>query len=474
MKRVIVLTVVLFVLSLGGLAAVTLWMCRVQDQVEFTNIVSRGEDAAAQGLHVTEHDDLNGRVRWATQHDLGAGSRETKARFSGKGTTYEGMAESDSAEYFIRALLPEASQMEEYLRAHMDAGGDTATLRPADYAEYYDLCLSAIDPDTMVTYQDKQEGGYDDFPALRIPVGKEDLAKLYVHSYGSGLRYFVSEFESVNGSFTPWGVTVEAGTVVTVGFHAEAQPRADWAPDGFGLWLVRGGTREQPQKQIKLAYALDIEKQRVVKLTTSQDKGEILLFVEEDGQVTLQVIRSSDFTLLQSIPVGKLGTRERETRYYDMDGKEVVQQWSYDDQVLVNKGKGFYAVAVGRELTALRSKEGGGVEKEFSCTMPDLCVLPAVDGVRYAWEDENADVDESLDVHNPADVNENGDFESMAMDLKDGKLAMAWNCARLSKVQLLVEVYSEKGLEYARGIGCDLYRQSGNISSTWPEVAWER
>jgi len=46
MKRVIVLTVVLFVLSLGGLAAVTLWMCRAQDQVEFTNIVSRGGPGA--------------------------------------------------------------------------------------------------------------------------------------------------------------------------------------------------------------------------------------------------------------------------------------------------------------------------------------------------------------------------------------------------------------------------------------------
>lgn len=474
MKRVIVLTVVLFVLSLGGLAAVTLWMCRAQDQVEFTNIVSRGEDAAARGLYVTEHDNLSGRVHWATQHDLGNGSRETEATFSGKGTTYEGMTVGDFAAYSIYTQLPEAPQMEEYLRAHMDSGGDTATLRPADYAEYYDLCLSSAGSWPMITRWDKQEEDYDDFPAMHIPVGAEDRIKLNVYSYGSGMRYSLSEIDSANSSFISWGVTVEAGSVVTVGFSTETEPRADWAPGGFGLWLVRGGTREQPQKQIRLAYALDIEKQRVVKLAASPDKGEIFLFVEEDGQVTLQVIRSSDFALLQSVPVGKLGTRERVMRYYDMDGKEVVQRWSHDDQVLVNKGKGFYAVAVGRELTALRSKEEGGVEKLFSCTMPDLCVLAAVDGVRYAWEDENVAVDEILDVHNPADVSENGDFESMAMDLKDGKLAMAWNCTGLSEVQLLVEVYSEKGLEYARGIGCDLYRQSGNISSAQPEVAWGR
>ena len=216
MKRVIVLTVVLFVLSLGGLAAVTLWMCRAQDQVEFTNIVSRGEDAAARGLYVTEHDNLSGRVHWATQHDLGNGSRETKTTFSGKGTTYEGMTVGDFAAYSIYAQLPEAPQMEEYLRAHMDSGGYTATLRPADYAEYYDLCLGSTGSWPMITRWDKQEEDYDDFPAMRIPVGAEDRIKLNVYSYGSGMRYSLSEIVSVNCSFIPWGVTVEAGSVVTV------------------------------------------------------------------------------------------------------------------------------------------------------------------------------------------------------------------------------------------------------------------
>ena len=42
MKRSIAMTLVLFLLSLGSFTAVTAWMCRTQEQVEFTNIVARG------------------------------------------------------------------------------------------------------------------------------------------------------------------------------------------------------------------------------------------------------------------------------------------------------------------------------------------------------------------------------------------------------------------------------------------------
>ena len=45
MKRAIAMTLVLFLLSLGGFTAVTAWMCRTQEQVEFTNIVAWGKNS---------------------------------------------------------------------------------------------------------------------------------------------------------------------------------------------------------------------------------------------------------------------------------------------------------------------------------------------------------------------------------------------------------------------------------------------
>ena len=78
MKRAIAMTLVLFLLSLGGFTAVTAWMCRTQEQVEFTNIVARGDESVARGLHMTEYDLLHSRVLWTTEHDLGTESRVTK------------------------------------------------------------------------------------------------------------------------------------------------------------------------------------------------------------------------------------------------------------------------------------------------------------------------------------------------------------------------------------------------------------
>ena len=56
----------------------TLLLCRAQDKVEFTCVAQRGDEAVAEGLHLTEKDLLSSRVVWTTEHDLGTESRVTK------------------------------------------------------------------------------------------------------------------------------------------------------------------------------------------------------------------------------------------------------------------------------------------------------------------------------------------------------------------------------------------------------------
>ena len=103
--------------------------------------------------------------------------------------------------------------------------------------------------------------------------------------------------------------------------------------------------------------------------------------------------------------------------------------------------------------------------------------LAAVDGIRYGWEDEEVDRDALMGRYNPADWDSRYDFESMSMALQDGKLAIAWNDPGLSDGVTLVEIYSEKGLEYARGIFCGLYNQDGDAqrylySMIQPKLVW--
>ena len=474
MKRAIAMTLVLFLLSLGGFTAVTAWMCRTQEQVEFTNIVARGEESVARGLHMTEYDLLHSRVLWTTEHDLGRESRVTKTA-CGQKTDYQYNSIGASAPYTICRLLPETPELMAYLRQHIQNPADEVTINLADFAQSYDLCLSYGGSGTMLTAQDvKENGDYRDFPVLQIPVDPGDSVTISACSTSEGLRYYVSgEYRNERG-FSSMAVAVTGGTVVTAGFEADAHPRADWAPEGYGLWLVRD---EKSQKRLDLVYPLDIEKQHVTKLSASPDGDKLLLFFEEDRQMMLQVLQGDDFTLLQTLPIeGELGEHQLEQRYYDASGQEVVNQWTYKDTLQVNREIGFYAVAVGKQLTVLQNGKSG-LEEVFTCYMPDMYSLAAVDGIRYGWEDEEVDRDALMGRYNPADWDSRYDFESMSMALQDGKLAIAWNDPGLSNGVTLVEIYSEKGLEYARGIFCGLYNQDGDAqrylySMIQPKLVW--
>lgn len=476
MKRVIAMTLVLFLLSLGGFTAVTVWMCRTQEQVEFTNIVARGDESVAQGLHMTEYDLLRNRVLWTTEHDLGTESRVTKTTY-GQKIDYQWDPIGASAPYTICRLLPETPELLAYLRQHIQSAGDEVTINLADFAQSYELCLSYGGSNGMLTSRDvKENGEYRDFPVLQIPVDPGDSVTISACSTSDGLRYYVNgEYQTERG-FSSMAVAVTGGTVVTAGFEADAHPQADWASEGYGLWLVRD---EKSQKRLDLVYLLDIEKQHVTKLSASPDGDKLLLFFEEDGQMTLQVLRGDDFTLLQTLPIeGKLGEHQWEERYYYPSGEEVVNQWTYKDIMQVNREIGFYAVAVGKQLTVLQDGESG-LEKVFTCYMPDMYSMAALDGIRYGWEDEEVDRDALMGRYNPVDWDSRYDFESMSMALQDGKLAIAWKDPGLSDGVTLVEIYSEKGLEYARGVFCGLYGQDGdaqrylysmhNPALTWAE-----
>lgn len=470
MKRAIALTLVLFILSLGGLAAVTLWMCRAQDQVDFTSIVSRGDASVAQGLRMTEYDLLENRVLWTTEHELGREQQETKAEFSEK----EIPCISYGGEFSRNSLCPMApggTEVEAYLKQEMERTMDREVqVRPADFAAYYDLCLTYFGSG-MPTEQDLQEGMALKFPLLRIPTQAEDRLTLVGEIRGENLRYYSGGGMYMANRFTPLNVTVAGGTVVTAGFDPEVPAKQDWAPAGFGLWLVRG--ESNGEADVDLVYPLDIEKQRVVNMVTSADGQRIFLFLAEDGELALQVLRGDTFVPVQTIPMGKIATQESEESNWDGSEMQTISRVEFDP-VLVRKGEDFCAVAVGKQLTVLKTGENG-VDVLFSCRMPDLYVVPTADGSDYVWEDEGAVPDNSLTTVNPAQEDWSCSFENMSMVLKDGKLAMAWSGHVLADANVAVQIYSAQGLEYARFLQCGLYPRSGGAyfrSERQPVLAW--
>lgn len=470
MKRVIALTLVLFILSLGGLAAVTLWMCRAQERVDFANIVERGDASVADGLRMTEYDLLENRVLWTTEHELGQEQRETKAAFSGKQIPYTGYGREFSR-YSLCPVAPGGAEVESYLIREIERTMEQQVqIHPADFAEYYDLCLSGWGMELVTALDVQEENGTAEFPLLRIPTEAEDSLDLVGEVRGGVLRYYAAGLTNMVNRFTPMGATVDGGTVVTAGFDPEVQTKQDWAPEGFGLWLVTGNTREEPELKIDLVYPLNIETQRVVKLVTDADREKIFLFLAEDGELTLQVLRGDTFTLEQTVPMGQIGTQEAEETYWSGDDTMTVLRRAFEP-VLVREGENFYAVAVGKQLTVLRSGENG-VEVLFSCWMPSLYAIPTAEGADYVWEDEGAAPEGYFNSVNPAEVNWSCDFESMSMALRDGRLALAWGDCALDDANVAVQIYSARGLEYARFIRCGLYQRTAIQSGRQPALAW--
>ena len=471
MKRIVIMTVILFVLSLGGLAMMTLLLCRAQDKVEFTCVAQRGDPTVAEGLHLTEKDLLSSRVVWTTEHDLGARTQETKSRFSAKGLSYTG-AQWDN-EYGIYVMKPD----KDYLQSLAQPDEQSVLFRPAEKMAYYDLAVvpgsSRNDEQVKERYDDLLS---IDFPMLRIPVGREDWMSMGVMRYSDGVDFTNVYASYLENGFHSWSAPAKEGTVMTVGFGPTVQPKADWAPEGFGLWLMAQSWSEPGEERIQLVYPLDIERQRVAYLSSTEDGEYILLFLAEGENLTLQMLDAETFRLVQTLDMGKIGQKETEVTYYDSDDDEQGQtsKGAEYEPILVRRGEDFCAVAMGKRLTVLAYRDRS-LKKLFDCDMMDLYLIYIKDGLGFAWEDENVDSERIAAVCSPLKSDWMDDFEHMSMVLKDGKLAIAWNVDNINQVDVMVEVYSAEGLVYARGIQCGLLHQ--NVGQTLspmqrPNIAW--
>lgn len=471
MKRIVIMTVILFVLSLGGLAMMTLLLCRAQDKVEFTCVAQRGDPAVAEGLHLTEKDLLSSRVVWTTEHDLGARTQETKSRFSAKGLSYTGAVWDN--EYGIYVMKPD----KDYLQSLAQPDEQSVLFRPAEKMAYYDLAVvpgsSRNDEQVKERYDDLLS---IDFPMLRIPVGQEDWMSMGVMRYSDGVDFTNVYASYLENGFHSWSAPAKEGTVMTVGFGPTVQPKADWAPEGFGLWLMAQSWSEPGEERIQLVYPLDIERQRVAYLSSTEDGEYILLFLAEGEKLTLQMLDAETFRPVQTLDMGKIGQKETEVTYYDSDNDEQGQtsKGVEYEPILVRRGEDFCVVAMGKRLTVLAYRERS-LKKLFDCDMMDLYLIYIKDGLGFAWEDENVDSERIAAVCNPLKSDWEDDFEHMSMVLKDGKLAIAWNVDNINQVDVMVEVYSAEGLVYAQGIRCGLLHQGAGQTvraMQRPNIAW--
>ena len=538
MKRRILITALALLLALGALVTLNSSVSRTALPIEMQVLTSLGDSSAAQGLTVDYRIALDSCLRWYTKYDPASGVNSTDFHVTGNRNTttvlpyYSLLGETyndwwivsgllngrDTRDPIVSGILSEAASGQG--RENSRGTSIMKRLYPIDYYDSYPLRLSQQSVTEGIS-PDNSPGYYEDwvnipFDKLRIPVTENDFFELefqmdstetgqqmnYVS--GSGLQY-------VQNAFTPYCAASEDGVLVTVGFPADVQPEADWAPEGFGLWYVpvrmqkvtneRSGLPETVRgrfpvvAECRLTYPLDIETQRVMLLRRSDDGAHILLVTAENDRYVLRVLDSGDYHLVRQIELCEATAHEyTETSYiYEDYGpwreptESAHYRYSYPDEndrgtaelqvtrtaypeVSMQQGDNFTAVIIGSRL-ALLTPSAEGYDLQFVC-----------DTVSYGYEMWKDDPDDTYwyqedtgwlfteDV--PSDPNSSV-YQAYTVATVEERYAMAYNGTSLAVAtyygnRLMLSVYGPDGFQYAALVENSVLSQEGSTGTANP------
>ena len=532
MKGRILAAALAFVLAAAVLAGINIPVARTEQPVEMVVKTSLGDPAAARGLTVDYRIALSKCLRWYTRYDPAGGTNHTDFfvtyRQNNNPVMYyyplpvnewqivSGLLdERDTRDPIVSGILREAASGQG--RENSRGTSIIKRLYPSDYYDSYPLRLSdqrtyeeGISPNNGVEY----EAVNVPFDKLRIPVTENDFFELefWIESTEAGRRIAYvsgSGAEYVKNSFTPYCIGGEDGVLTTVGFPADVQPEADWAPEGFGLWYVPVRMQEVTDEgsgpsgtashslpvteECRLVYPLDIETQRVVLLQQSEDGAYVLLVTAENDRYMLRVLDSGDYRLVQQIDLDAATTTQyTATSYvYEYYGawREPVEpvdyRYRYIDEndhstaelqvdrtdylgVTMQQGENFAAVMWGNRL-ALLAPSAEGYDLQFVCDTVSYGYEMWKDDPADAYWTQSEEADWSFDSGEPVEPS-SPTYRDWRVSTVRENYAMAYNGTSLAVAtyygnQLLLSVYGPDGLQYAALVSNSVLGQLGTGST---------
>ena len=502
MKRSIVLTAVLLVLAAAILTVGNAALNRTEAQTGQNVVISRGDPSAAEGLTVGSSLTFDNNLLCQTRHDAATGRDKTDFSFHAAAVPFH-YTDPIGSDYQLFFRLCDSSDGDDPIcrdLAKWDSGGGiTRTVRLSDYYDTYPLTLgesfmgvNELSYLYIVTGED-WVGGDKPFTPLQIPVEPEDTAEVYFYQGGSTAHSRSVSVNLYQIAHRYWTIAQECdgGVLTTVGFAPDAQPQKDWAPEGFGLWMVPATHVEKVSRagggyietdihteEARIVYPLDIETQSVLALRRSGDGKDLLLVTAEDGKAVLRVLDGTSYQLRCTLPLGKLDTSAEQYTLTLENGEHTVTRTDYED-VAIHTEEDFTAVAVGNRLVVFTASNGS-YREDFTCDMAELCVVYDEDErIRFWGDDEEASrkYDAYQNVYTPISPGYYYyvGFEQIPMVWRDHKLAIAWYAGDYS---LHLHVYGADGLLYAECTESPLLRQdidefhSFYLPSDLPELEW--
>lgn len=508
MKRYLALCVLCLVLAAAVLAGGALCLSRQGEAIRPEVTASVGDAAAARGITVGSELLHNRRLLWSTLRRPAADTDETRFSYHTKEVVPRREMFWDASAAQPQLALRFCNRYDENdpltRAAREKTGGEgTVEIPTGDYFATYPLWLgmsysysysvgSGLYNLPSLTaekdWKDENRQGAA-FPLLQVPVEAQDTLSVYYYRSGKNPdnAYMTADPLRMAHRFGCLPLREENALYLAVCFAADADPQADWAPKGFGIWRIplektdypqEGLVRERPRVDAAaLVFPLDIEKQAVLAFARSADESQFLLVTAEEGQAVLRVLDGTTCQELACIPLGSLQTVEGSVTYYLNDGEYTVDYVDYP-AVYVHSERDFLALAVGEELTVL-TPEDGAYTIDFQCRMAQLR-QNREDG-RFYWmlgdESPKEKGGTYFRVFSPLAASYPSDFTTLPMCYRDHKLAIAWYD---DSTAVNLHVYGAGGLLYGEQTVLPIDRQldpavPGDLCNVAlvPSLAWE-
>ena len=503
MKRYIVLAALCLVLAVSipvvGSAAIN----RTEAQVEQAVTISWGDASALEGLTVKTAITYDQKLLWETTRDVAAGESKTDFSFH---TVDVPMIQSDTVDgraYRLYFRLCDNKEKDDpicrILEKLDDGSGAYYDISLQDYYDTYPLYLGdffyAGDElnDVLVTTESDWSGTAKAFTPLQIPVEAEDELEVYFRqeTANSYSRFVSASYIRLAHRYRPLSQPYDGGILVSAGFAPDAEPKTEWAPDGFGIWMVpiederyKNDIGLDMVKKVirtdrtRVVYPLDIETQSVLALQWSGDGNSLLLVTAENGEAVLRVLDGTTYQVQSTISLGAIEATAEEYVLYLDSGERTVSRTDYEE-VQIHTEADFTAIAVGKHLTVL-VPDSKGYQVDFSCDIMPLYTVHEGEERVFFWEDDEAAAQKYSRIDNcysPVYGTYCNTFDRIPMIYRDHKLAMAWYAYDYDYSAHL-HVYGPEGVIYAERTESSLQQQDISLSHDFrlpndlPELDW--
>lgn len=347
MRKSLIITSLLLLLSLGGIYAVHAGVNANKDAVTLDEIIMYGDKSSAEGLVINVGTHCNYQLFWDTVYRVGNETQiKTDFRFSQKqeyqqheriyngvefgipdsgGLSASGGIDLEDEGHFIDSYFYSTKDLYKDVASRTEVGQThSERLYLKDYYDFYPLAASIDFPNYH--WDMRQERGTPDQSSeddsrpltemigeyFRIPILDSHRLEVSISKNDKG---FITEMDisPVDGSgVNLWTTSIVTDNACYFTFNNQAQNGElldlSLIPDGYGLYRLPLTKAEGDQnlrvslEQLEMVYALDLQV-HITELKLTEDKSRLLLMTREDGAYYLTVLDAVTAQELQKLKV---------------------------------------------------------------------------------------------------------------------------------------------------------------------------